>query len=135
MTMSLALAWKVALTTVLLGTIVLSARARAPRRALPRADMHRLVGSAIALYAVGLAAWATGHPSLAVTVFGAGIATAALAAWLSRGDDPRRPPDDDAPVDEQPPLGPDGHDFDWEAFERDLAAYAERTRSSAPSSR
>lgn len=135
MTMSLAIAWKVGLTAVLLGTIVLSARARAPRRALPRADMRRLVGSTMVLYAVGLAAWATDHPSLAITVFGAGIATAALAAWLSRGDDPRRPPDDEAPVDEQPPPGPDGHGIDWDAFERDLAAYAERTRSSAPSSR
>jgi|SRR5579884_4098907 len=120
-------AWKLVLTAGLLVTLVLSARARAPRRALARADMSRLVLGALALYAAGALAWLTGHLALAVVVYAAGIMTAALAAWLSRGHDPGEPPDEGEPDGAQPPPDPDGFSFDWAAFERDLRAYTERT--------
>lgn len=125
------IAWKLGLTAILLTGILVSARARAPRRAMPRGDLHRLVFAAVSLYAVGALAWLTHHLALAITVYAAGIATAALAAWLSRGDDSPEPPDDSEPFDAQPPPDPDGLRFDWEAFERDLRAYAERSRDSA----
>lgn len=126
-------AWKIVLGILLLGAIITSVRARAPRRALPGADLRRLVGSALFLYLVGAVAWFTRHMALAVTVYAAGIAVAALAAWLSRGEDSEDPPEGEDPVDEQPPPDPDGlrvH-WDWDEFERDLRAYAERTRAPA----
>jgi hypothetical protein len=121
-------AWKIAVALVLLVVIVLGAGARAPRRALPPADLRRLVLSALGLYAVGALAWLTHHLALAVFIYAAGIIVAALAAWLSRGIDPEDAPEA-APADEEPPLDPHGLDIDWRAFERDLRAYSERTRS------
>lgn len=128
------IAWKLVLAAALLGAIVLSARARAPQRTLPSADLRRLVAAALALYAVGALAWLTHHLALAVLVYAAGIATAALAAWLSRGEDSEEPPRDDPeePVDQQPPPDLGGLRFDWPAFERDLRDYSERVAASRP---
>src|SRR5579862_9427760 len=102
MSVSVSFASKAVLGLALLGAIVLSVRARAPRRGLHGGDLHRLVASALFLYA-------------------AGIATAALAAWLSRGgSDFGDPPPEDPPS----PLDPEP---DWEKFERDLRDYVART--------
>ena len=122
-------AWKLVLAVVLLSGILVSAYAHAPRRAVPGADLRRLVLSALALYAVGALASVTGHPAIAALVYAAGILVCALAAYLSRGRDSEDPPDDggDDPVNEQPPPEPDGlPTFDWAAFERDFHTYAER---------
>lgn len=118
-------AWKLVLAIVLGATIVMSAYARAPRRAAPRGDLRRLVLSALGLYAVGAVASLTQHAGLAVLVYAAGIVVSALAAWLSRGTDSEdRPSDGQDPADEQPPPSPDGVPrFDWAAFERDFRAY------------
>jgi hypothetical protein len=127
-------AWKLGLALALAGAILASLRARAPRRAIPRAELRRLVYAALALYLVGALAWVTNHPALAGVVYAVGIITAALAAWLSRGSDSEDPPDDDGPepVDEHPPPGPDGVPyFDWESFERDFRSYTQRTREPA----
>jgi hypothetical protein len=124
MSVSLALVWKAGLGLALLSAIVFSVRARAPRRGLHGGDLRRLVGSALVLYVVGAAAWLTHHLALAVLVYAGGIATAALAAWFSRGGDWREPPDEPA---DQPPA-PWRPGFDWDQFERDLADYAARTR-------
>ena len=48
------IAWKLVLVFVLVGAIVLSACARAPRRPLPRNELRRLVLAALTLYAVGV---------------------------------------------------------------------------------
>jgi hypothetical protein len=121
-------AWKVVLAILLGGGIVLSAFAHAPRRAVPGADLRRLVISALVLYAVGGLASLTQHPMLAGLVYAAGILVCALAAWLSRGSDSEDPPSDgEDPADEQPPPRPDGMPtFDWAAFERDFRVYADR---------
>jgi hypothetical protein len=127
MSVSLTVASKVVLGLVLLGAIVLSVRARAPRRGLHGTDLRCLVASALGLYLVGGAAWLTHHIGIAVLVYAAGIATAALAAWLSRGGEWREPPDE--PSDEPPaPWGPDLGDlgFDWDRFESDLRDYLAR---------
>jgi len=123
-------AWKLLLALVLVGAIVLSACARAPRRPMARADLRRLVFAALTLYGVGVFASMTHHPALAGIVYVAGIAACALAAWLSRGSDSEDPPrGDDDPIDEQPPPKPDGvPQFDWRAFERDFRDYSERSR-------
>jgi hypothetical protein len=129
MSVSLPFVSKALLAGALLGVIVFSVRARAPQRGLHGADLRRLVAAALVLYGVGAAAWMTHHLALAVLVYAAGIATAALAAWLSRGGDWREPPDE--PFDEPPAPWdpePDGLRFDWEQFERDLRDYASRTR-------
>jgi hypothetical protein len=130
------IAWKLVLALVLVGAILLSAFARAPRRPLPRVELRRLVFAALTLYAVGVYASLTHHPALAGVVYVSGIAACALAAWLSRGIDPEDPPDDgggDDPTDHRPPPDdPDGLPvFDWSAFERQFRAYARRGREPA----
>jgi hypothetical protein len=127
-------AWKLVLAIALGAVVVLSAFARAPRRAVPGADLRRLVVAALALYAVGGIASLTHHPMLAGLVYAAGIAVCALAAWLSRGSDSEDPPGGEDPVDEQPPPEPDGlPSFDWATFERDFRSYSERDREPAAS--
>jgi hypothetical protein len=125
------IAWKLVLVFVLLGAIVLSACARAPRRPLPRAELRRLVLAALTLYAVGVYASMTHHAALAGVVYVSGIAACALAAWLSRGSDSEDPPgDDDGPTDREPPPDPDGLPaFDWAKFERQFRSYSSRPRS------
>ena len=128
------IAWKLVLVFVLVGGIVLSACARAPRRPLPRAELRRLVLAALSLYAVGVYASLTHHAALAGVVYVSGIAACALAAWLSRGSEPDDGPDDggDGPPDREPPPGPDGLPaFDWAAFERQFRAYSRRSREPA----
>jgi hypothetical protein len=127
-------AWKLALAVVLGGAILMSLRARAPRRAVPGVELRRLIYAALALYVVGALAWVTNHPVLAGIVYAVGIIAAALAAWLSRGRDSEDPPGGDGfePVDEDPPFGPDGVPyFDWASFERDFRTYSERRREPA----
>jgi hypothetical protein len=120
-------AWKVVLTIALAAAIFISLCARAPRRAIPGADLRRLVVSALGLYAVGGLASVSHHPMLAAVVYAAGIVVCAFAAWLSRGSDSEDPPGGEEPVDEQPPPEPDGlPTFDWDAFERDFRTYTER---------
>ena len=121
--------WKLALAVALGAAIVVSASARAPRKPLPRAELHWLLLGAVALYAVGLAALLAHRSQLAVLVFAAGIATSTLTAWLSRGSDAGGGPPRDEPVDQQPPPDPDGLPrFDWAQFERELRAYTDRQR-------
>jgi hypothetical protein len=121
-------AWKLVLAIVLGAGIFASAYARAPRRGLPHADLRRLVGSALALYAVGAIASLTHHPFVASLVYAAGIVVFALAVWLSRGSDSHDPPDGDQPEDKQPPPEPErSGGFDWAAFERQFRDYARRT--------
>ena len=118
---------KVLLAVALIGAIVASASAKAPGKPLPRADLRWLLLGAGALYAVGLLAFLKHHSDVAALLAAGGIATCALAAWLSRGaesggDPPRR----GEPDDEQPPDS--GPSFDWAQFERELREYAERSR-------
>jgi hypothetical protein len=124
--------WKLAFAIVLVAAIAASALARAPRRAVAPVELRRLVGCALALYAVGGLATLTHHSVLAGLVYAAGIGVAALAAWLSRGRDQEDPPDGGSePVDEEPPPGPDGVQWsDWERFERDFRSYARRRAGS-----
>ena len=125
-------AWKLALAIALAVAILLSAYARAPRRAVPGTDLRGLVLAALALYAVGAIASLAHRTVLAAIVYAAGIAICAFAAWLSRGTDSEDPPGGDEPIDEQPPPEPDGlPSFDWTSFERQFRAYSERDREPA----
>ncbi|MDQ6805448.1 MAG: hypothetical protein M3065_10900 [Actinomycetota bacterium] len=124
--------WKVLLLVGLMVAIVMSLCWRAPRRAVSRSDLHRLVFSGVCLYSVGGFALAVHRPALAGLVFAAGIVTCAIAVWLSRGVDSEDPPppDDEDPVDEPSPPGPDGMpELDWDEFERAFGAYAARDRA------
>ena len=126
---SSAFAWKLVLAVALAGAVIASARAKAPERPFPRADLRRLVVAALVLYAVGLTASLSGHAILAAVLYAAGVSISAFAAWLSRGIDADDPPRSDEPGDEPPVTGPDGAPgFDWRAFERDFRAYDRRTR-------
>jgi hypothetical protein len=134
------IAWKLVLVMVLVGGILLSALARAPRRPLPRGELRRLVLAALTLYAVGVFASLTHHAALAGVVYVSGIAACALAAWLSRGSDSEDPPDSggEDPPDEPvpPPDDPDGLPvFDWGLFERQFRAYSSRPREPAGAGR
>ncbi|HEV3054661.1 MAG TPA: hypothetical protein VGX45_08420 [Solirubrobacteraceae bacterium] len=120
--------WKIGLALALGVTILLSAYAHAPRRAVPKGDLRRLVISAVLLYAVGAVASVSHHPILAGLVYAAGIFVCCVALWLSRGTDPEDPPrGGEEPGDERPPPSPDGlPEFEWSEFERAFRAYAER---------
>ena len=127
MALSFAAAWRLALAIAFYLAIFLSVCARAPRQSVSGSDLKRLVVCALILYGVGGLASMTAHPVLARLVYGAGITVAALAAWLSRGQDHGGPPDDDDPADEQPPPEPDGVPrLDWARFEREFRDYSER---------
>jgi hypothetical protein len=129
MALTFSTAWKLVFAVALVGTIVVSACARAPRQAVPPRELRRLVLCAIGLYGVAAFASLHHHEMLAGLVYGAGIVIAALAAWLSRGSDREDPPDEPPPVDQQPPPEPDGVPrLDWAAFEREFRDYASRLR-------
>lgn len=124
-------AWKLFLAIALVGAILLGAYGSAPRRAVPHAELRRLVLSALGLYAVGGLASLTHHMTLAALLYASGIAVCALALWLSRGSDAGEDPPrgGDEPSDQQPPPSPEGAPtFDWEAFEREFRDYARRRR-------
>lgn len=122
--------WKLVLAIALVAAIVLSQFAHAPSRAVARVELRRLVLAAVGLYVVGGIASLTRHPHVAAVVYAGGIATCALAAWLSRGSDSGGPPGGERPTDEQPPPDPDGlSGFDWARFEADFRAFTERERS------
>jgi hypothetical protein len=126
---SLSFASKVAFAVVLATAIFVSACARAPRQSVSAAELRRLLGSALVLYAVGALATLTHHPALAALVYASGIAIAALAAWLSRGRDQDDPPGGSEPFDEPPPPEPDGVPrLDWERFEREFREWERRSR-------
>jgi hypothetical protein len=120
-------AWKVVLAAVLGVGILLSLYARAPRRAVTAVQLHRVVLAAIILYIVGAGAWLTHRNGVAGLLYAAGISSAALAAWLSRGSSPENPPHEADSVDPKPPIEPDNlPHFDWAAFERGFRVYSER---------
>ena len=123
--------WRLLLAVVLVLVIVLSVCSSAPRRVVPRRELHRLVLSGLALYAIGGVAALAHRATLAGLVFAAGIFTCALTVWLSRGPDSEDPPGHDEPSDEPPPSpGPDGlPHLDWDEFERAFRAYAARDRA------
>jgi hypothetical protein len=134
MVLTLSSAWRLGFAVALVGAILLSACARAPRQSVPTTELRRLVFCALGLYAVGGLASLNHHQVVAGLVYGTGIMVAALAAWLSRGRDHEDPPDGEEPADERPPPEPDGVPrLDWAAFERDFRAYASCSGDRAPS--
>jgi hypothetical protein len=122
------LIWKLAVGVALGGAIFLSVFASAPRRAYPLADLRGMLLGALALYSVGLIASVTHHGVVAAVVYAGGIIVSSLAAWLSRGIDPRRRPAEagEDPSETPPSGGGDQSLLDWGAFERDFRAYARR---------
>jgi hypothetical protein len=105
-----------------LGLLLAMARAfRGAPPVRPRPDVARLalgVGAACgALSAVGAyteASWAAGPAAVAVL-------SASLAGWYSRG--PSGPEPDDPPAPEPP------SPVDWDAFDRERAAWGRRRRA------
>jgi len=124
-------AWKLVLLVALMTTIVMSLCWKAPRRTVPRGELHGLAFAGLCLYLVGGIALMAHHGDVAGLVFAGGIALCALAVWLSRGvDSEGPPPDDEEPVDEPTPPDPDGLPaLDWDEFERAFQAYAARDRA------
>jgi hypothetical protein len=121
--------WKLALAAALLAAILLSACARAPRRAVAGSDLRRLVVAALVLYAAGVFAASRHYPVLSALAYAAGIGICALAAWLSRGIDSEDPPGggDGGEWPRWPPSDPEGASGrGWDAFERDFRAHVER---------
>ena len=107
--------------------IVAAARAKAPRRPVGPWELSRLVAGALALYAAGVVALLSHRAMLATIAFAGGVATATLAAWLSRGHRPDDPPDDGPGPprsDQPPPPDPDGvPPIDWDRFERERRSW------------
>jgi hypothetical protein len=133
---SIAHSWKLVVTVVLLGVIVLSLCVPPPQRDVEGRELRRLVLGGAVLYALGAYASISHRLVLAASVYASGILICSVAVWLSRGlrhddgwggsDGGGGGPSDD----EQPPPGPDGMpQFDWDDFERELAAYSERVRT------
>ncbi len=126
--------WKLVVAAGLAALIVASVLAKAPRGAGPSSDPRRLVLASLALYALGTAAWITGHLRAAAILYGIGIGTAALGAWLSRIGDNGEGLHAAAPGPSDLPPDPGGAPpFDWEAFERELLDYT--ARESEPAAR
>jgi hypothetical protein len=119
---------KVLFLVGLLVVIVMSLCWTAPRRAVPRSDLHGLALLGVCLYAVGGFALFLHRETLAGLVFAGGIVICALAVWLSRGvDSGDPPPDDEESADEPPPSGPDNVPaLDWDEFEHAFRDYAAR---------
>jgi hypothetical protein len=107
---------------------VLSLLARAPRTAIPTAQLRRMILSAVALYLMGACAWLTHQRVAAAALCAAGTGVATLAAWLSRGAKPDDPPSAPDPARPHPPDDPERRppEFDWDAFEQAFRAYSER---------
>lgn len=123
-------AWKLIAAAGLAALIFASVLAKAPARFSAASEPQKLVIGSLALYAVGAAAWATGHLRLATILFGTGIGTAALGAWLSRATDGRERLRMADPGPSEDPNDPGGAQlFDWEAFERELLDYTSRERA------
>lgn len=125
--------WKLALTAGLSVAILGSVCLRAPHRAVERLELRRLVLGALLLYGIGAVASVLHRGQLAGLLYASGIVVCSVAVWLSRGSDrgdgPDGPGGEEPPQDEQPPPGPDGIptlDWDWEAFERERAAWGQR---------
>jgi hypothetical protein len=131
MMITLSSPWRVGLAATLGALILVSACWRAPRRTTPPSELRRLVLCGLGLYGVGGLASLTHHPALAGLVYATGIATCALAAWLSRGPDSEGRSDAEVPDDRPPPDPPGGPQFDWNAFEREFGDYARRLREPA----
>ena len=122
-------ALKMVLAAGLAALIFASVLAKAPRRWRRTSEPRRLVMASLALYGVGTVAWITGHLRLAAILFGTGIGTAALGAWLSRGRDERERLRAGAAGPSENPDGPGAVQlFDWEAFERELLDYTSGAR-------
>jgi hypothetical protein len=119
-------------TGALGAAVVAAARVRAPRRRVGPWELSRLVVGALALYAAGFAALRGHRAMLATIAFAGGVATATLAAWLSRGHRPDDPPDDGSGPprsDQPPPPEPDGvPPIDWDRFDRERRSW-ERHRT------
>jgi hypothetical protein len=123
MTLSSSVLWKLAWVVALGLAILLSAFLPAPRRAVSGAALRRLLVGALSCYLIGGLAALTHHAGLAGPVCAAGIATCALAGWLSRGRDSGEPPRAHVTL---PPPDPDGlPELDWDAFERDFREYSQ----------
>jgi hypothetical protein len=131
MVMSLSSVWRIALAVALGALIVVSVYGRGPRRSAPPGELRRLVLCALGLYAVGALASLTHHRVLGGLVCATGIATCALAAWLSRGQDSEGPPRADEPGDVPPPDPGGRPELDWNAFEREFHEYARQLREPA----
>lgn len=111
--------WKLVFAAALGAGIVVSAKARAPKRPAPATDLQALVAGALLLYLVGLVAALIHRPTLAAILYGSGIAASALAGWLSRGGGWDEPPGHHEPPAEPVPPDPDGlPEVDWDALER-----------------
>jgi hypothetical protein len=117
-----ALVVKLVLGVLLLVAIALAAWGRPPRHSPATADLRRLVTGALLLYGGGLYALLCARATVAMAAFAAGVSTATLAAWLSRGTDADDPPrEQDGPAPE--PTG-----WDWERFDRERVAWQRRRR-------
>jgi hypothetical protein len=116
--------WKLVLAAALGAAILVSALARAPRRPVPTTDLQALVAGALLLYLVGLTAALSHRPTLAAVLYGSGIATSALAGWLSRGSGSDEPPGHrDPPADPLPPDLDGLPEVDWDALERQFRTH------------
>jgi hypothetical protein len=133
MTASAPVIWRLGVALALGLAILLSACLPAPHRAVSGAGLRRLLVCALSCYLIGGLAALAHHGGLAGPVCAAGIATCALAAWLSRGRDSRDPP---RVLPTLPPPDPDGPpEVDWAAFERDFREYSQPQPAPGPARR
>jgi hypothetical protein len=121
--------WKLLVAAGLAALIVASVLATAPRWGRGSSDPRRLVLASLALYALGTAAWITGHLRAAAVLYGIGIGASSLGAWLSRIRDGGEGLHAPATEPSGGPADPSGDSpFDWESFERELLDYTARSR-------
>ena len=119
--------WKLLVTLVLIGIILLSLCVRPPADPVDSRHLRTLVVVGALLYVAGAAMSLTRRSDAAAAIYAVGILTCSAAVWLSRGlrrDDGSEGDDGGVgPEDEgRPPPDPDGlPEIDWDERERELA--------------
>ncbi len=113
---------KLGLGAVLCGALGLSVWGPPPRRIASPIPLRLLLGVALALYVVGIAAAIDHRSRVAIGASALGVIAAALAGWWSRAPhDDDGPPDGDAGDDDGGSPAPGDRDggFDWDRFDRE----------------
>ena len=122
---------KIGLGVALCGSLGLSAWGPAPRRTPSPTGLRLLLGVALILYVVGIAAAVEHRSTVAIGASAAGVVAAALTGWLSRArPDGEDPPQGDAGDDHGGSPAPGDHDggFDWDRFDRERRGWRPQPR-------
>jgi hypothetical protein len=126
---------KIGLGVALCGALGLSVWGPPPRRVPSPTGLASLLGVALMLYGVGIAAAIVHRSPAAIGASALGVVAAALAGWRSRARrDDEEPPEGDTDGDGGSPA-PGDHDggLDWDRFDRERSEWQPQPRPASVS--